>query len=247
VPGGPAVADASDRAAERQAAAELEAWRERAVPDPAAPLEAEDVARLVVDCFAALGVDTNVGAGFSVNTVHYYRRKDVMDAPEGKTSAARYGLRHVWQAAGARLAGHLGLVTLAEARDVMREASEPTLLAFVAARVADARARQALRESAEADGARPLPGDADGTEPPPAPAARAPSRNAAAPAAEAALPAAGDPPLPATVFALPGGAWCVVPSAHAALRSPHDARALVRALATALRVSAADEPNDGRG
>src|SRR5207248_8914110 len=56
-------------------------------------------------------------------------------------------LRHVWQTAGARLAGHLGLVTLAEARDVMRGASEHALIAFVASRIADARARQTVRRS----------------------------------------------------------------------------------------------------
>ena len=56
-----------------------------------------------------------------MNTVHYYRRKDIVDPPEGRTAAARYGLRHLWQVAGARLAGHLGLVTLAEARRAMRE------------------------------------------------------------------------------------------------------------------------------
>ena len=87
-----------------------------------------------------LGIDA---ADFSVHTVHYYRRKDILDAPAGRTSAARYDVRHVWQAAGARLAGHLGLVTLAEARSMMRGADERALVAFVAARVVDARARAA--------------------------------------------------------------------------------------------------------
>src|SRR6185436_20013703 len=122
--------------------AELDRWRERALPDPSAPLDADDVARLVRDCFQSLGVAA-AAEGFSVNTVHYYRRKDILDEPVGRTSSARYALRHVWQAAGARLAGFLGLVTLAEAREVMRTADEPALLAFVAARIADARARDA--------------------------------------------------------------------------------------------------------
>src|SRR5439155_17602088 len=110
--------------------------------DPAAPLDADDVARLVRDCFHALGIDA-AGDNFSVNTVHYYRRKDILDEPEGRTSSARYALRHVWQAAGARLAGFLGLVTLAEARERIRGANEDTLRPFIAARVADARRRRA--------------------------------------------------------------------------------------------------------
>jgi len=199
---------------------ELAAWRTRAVPDAAAPLEADDLVRLLRDCVAALALDPAVAAGFTVNTVHYYRRKDVIDPPEGRTAAARYGLRHLWQIAGARLAGHLGLVTLAEARAAMRDADEPALVAFLAARVADARAREAVRaaaphamvpnETAGAPAARPLPGRLAAT-PPPAPAAAA------------------------LMIPLPGDAWCVVPAAHAAHRSPEAARALVRALAAALR------------
>jgi hypothetical protein len=125
--------------------AELDQWRGRAVPDVAAPLDADDVARLVRDLFASLDVDPAAGESFSVNTVHYYRRKDILDEPEGRTSAARYTLRHVWQAAGARLAGFLGLVTLAEARDAFRGASDAMLRKFLAARVADARGRAAAR------------------------------------------------------------------------------------------------------
>src|SRR5690349_23205567 len=140
--------------AEHRAVAELDAWRAEALPDPSAPLDAEALARLVLSCFATLGIDAS---DFSVNTVHYYRRKDILDAPAGRTSAARYTLRHVWQAAGARLAGHLGLVTLAEARGVMRGADERALVAFVAARVVDARARSFLRKPS-AIRARPLPG-----------------------------------------------------------------------------------------
>src|SRR5690349_18651302 len=96
--------------ARQQVVAELDAWRTRSIPSEA-PLDADDVARLVRSGFESLGVDAAVGADFSVNTVHYYRRKDILDAPEGRTSSARYGVRHVWQAMGARLAGQLGLVT----------------------------------------------------------------------------------------------------------------------------------------
>jgi hypothetical protein len=189
--------------------AELESWRAHAVPDADAPLDADDVARLVRDCFAALGIDREAGQSFSVNTVHYYRRKDILDEPEGRTSAARYTLRHVWQAAGARLAGFLGLVTLAEARDAVRGADEPTLRRFVAARVADARGRDATRRASTPVQARPL----------------------TVPASVVAEPAAA---LSATIVPLGDNAMCLIPRTHAALRSPAAARALVRSLATAL-------------
>src|SRR5215210_914153 len=127
------VAKRSD--VDRGVVAEIQAWRARAVPE-SAPLDADDLARLVRDFFSAIGIDSEVGADFSVNTVHYYRRKNILDAPDGRTSAARYGMRHVWQAVGARLAGYLGLVTLAEARERIHGADEPSLRRFVAARVA---------------------------------------------------------------------------------------------------------------
>ena len=214
--------------AERGVVAELETWRIEAVPDRSASFDADALAQLVRSCLSALGVDDEVGAGFSVNTVHYYRRKDILDEPAGRTSAARYDVRHLWQAVGARLAGHLGLVTLAEARVAMRDKSEETLLAFVAARVVDARGRQRLREAAQgadpaarvkvAGGvssarARPLPGVLTAA--------------VRAPAAES---------VPSVAIALPGEAWCIVPASHAAHRSPAAARELVRALAEALRV-----------
>ena len=194
--------------------AELDDWRARAVPDVDTPLDADDVARLVRDCFAELAIDVSVAETFSVNTVHYYRRKDILDEPDGRTSAARYGLRHVWQAAGARLAGQLGLVSLAEARDALRGADEQTLIEFVAARVADARGRDAARRDATtvvAD-ARPL---------------------RATPPVYQTAPAA----ITATIVPLGGNAMCVIPAAHDALRNPADARALVDALATALGIS----------
>lgn len=212
-----ATSTVSERAdAERDVIGELQAWRTRAVPE-SAPLDAADVARLVRACFDALGIDPEVGADFSVNTVHYYRRKHILDAPAGRTSAARYGVRHLWQAAGARLAGYLGLVTLAEARKVMRGADEGALVAFVAARVLDARARQTLRrisplalavDRAPVARARPLPG----------------------------VLAEPSQAMPAVVIPLPDEAWCIVPSSHPAHHSASAARELVHALAAVLRV-----------
>jgi len=204
------------RDAEQLASKELQAWRARTVPDSTAPLSADDVVRLLRECIAALELDPTIAAGFTVNTLHYYRRKDIIDPPGGRTAAARYDIRHLWQIAGARLAGHLGLVTLAEARSEIRDADTPTLLNFLAARVADARARQAMRAPTGAaalvgaKAVRPLPG-------------------AATPASPPGMTG------PALMIALPGNAWCIVPAAHDAHRSREAAGALARALATALR------------
>jgi DNA-binding transcriptional MerR regulator len=201
--------------AEARALDELETWRLAALPDVTTPLDAGDLVRLLRDCVAALQLEAGVFAGVSVNTVHYYRRKDIIDPPIGKTASARYDVRHLWQVAGARLAGQLGLVTLAEARAVIRGANEQTSREFLASRVADARARAVLRAPAvarrPARDMRPLPG-----------------------AANAATPA---PCTTATVVTLPGNAWCVIPANHIALQSPRGADALVRALAHALETA----------
>jgi len=204
---------------ERLVVAELDAWRARVMPDPSAPLDADALARLVASCFDTLGIDAS---DFSVNTVHYYRRKDILDAPAGRTSAARYDLRHVWQAAGARLAGDLGLVTLAEARSMMRGADERALAAFVAARVVDARARVHLRKVSAPVRARPLPGVYGA-----APAGRDV-------VADGAARTRGG--VSALVIPLAGDAWCVLPASHPAHHSPAAALQLVRDLAAALRV-----------
>ena len=98
------VATTSRRDAERAALAELDAWRASNVPDVAAPLDADDLVRLLRSLIESLGLDPAVSADFSVNTVHYYRRKDIIDPPVGRTVAARYEIRHLWQVVGARLA-----------------------------------------------------------------------------------------------------------------------------------------------
>lgn len=207
----------------REIERELEAWRALAIPDASTPLEADDVARLVGDCLTTLGLDEAASASFTINTVHFYRRKEILDAPEGRTSAARYTVRHLWQAVGARLAGQLGLLTLAEARDAMSGRSERVLLAFVAERVLDARARQATRRGVSAIVmARPLvPAESGAGLTSMRPISAHPSAN------RAGL-------TQATMIALPGDAWCVVPSTHPAHRSEAAARALGRALTDAL-------------
>ncbi|HEU4630643.1 MAG TPA: MerR family transcriptional regulator [Gemmatimonadaceae bacterium] len=233
---GGALTDAARTAAERGALEEIVAWRARAVPDAAAPLDADDLVRLLRDLLAALGLDPAIAAGVTVNTVHYYRRKEILEPPEGRTAAARYGPRHLWQLAGARLAGHLGLVSLAEAQQAMRGADERALLAFLAARVADARARAALRR----------PGATGGDLPAAAPAARAlPGRAAIAPALPTSPPVPPAGPAAATavlMIPLPGEAWCLVPAAHPARRSPAAARELARAVVAALCGDDADHP-----
>jgi hypothetical protein len=186
-----------------------------------APLGADDLVRLLRECNAALGLDPAIAAGFTVNTVHYYRRKDIIDPPDGRTAAARYDIRHLWQVAGARLAGFLGLVTLAEARSAIRAANTATLLDFLAARVADARAGQAMRAANESltrafsvgerAAVRPLPGVARG-------------ESAVLPMHESAV-----------MIQLPGNAVCIIPTSHDAHRSREAAGALTRALAAALR------------
>ena len=247
-------------AAEARVVAQLDAWRATAIPDPSAPLDAEALARLVRSCFDALGIDAAVGADFSVHTVHYYRRKDIIDAPSGRTSSARYDLRHVWQAAGARLAGYLGLVTLAEARRVMRDADERTLVGFVAARVVDAHGRELMRRAAHAfprsgaepnvyagmsavessveSRARPLPGVYSAAANPVArPEASAIGAAATADAIVGTDPATRHSVTSASVVRLPGDALCILPASHPAHHSLSSARELVRVLARALGVS----------
>lgn len=207
----------------RDAERELEAWRERALPDPSAPLDAEAVARLVGDCLTALGLEEAAATSFTVNTVHFYRRKEILDPPEGRTSAARYTVRHLWQAIGARLAGQLALLTLAEAKEAMAGRSERVLFAFVAERVLEARARQAARRSVQpVIGARPLA----------AASADAPTQPLHAPNGKSVAAMA------AVVVSLPGEAWCVIPVSHPARRSAAAARALGQALVDRINASA---------
>ena len=206
--------DAARTDAETARATSSNAGVARRFPTSSTPLDAEDLVRLLRDCIARSASTRRSRADVTVNTVHYYRRKDIIDPPVGKTAAARYELRHVWQLAGARLAGHLGLVTLAEARDVIRGADEATSTGVSRrARRGCASARRRARRSG--DGRR----------------RRAPASAPGARWPKPALPTTST----ATLLALPGNAWCVVPAAHAAHHSPEAADALARALAVALR------------
>lgn len=205
----------------REIERELEAWLDRALPDSSAPLDADAVARLVGDCLTSVGLEEAAATSFTVHTVHFYRRKEILDPPEGRTSAARYTVRHLWQAVGARLAGQLALLTLSEAREAMAGRSERVLLAFVAERVLDARSRQASRRSVGV-AARALP--------------------VAAEDALRALPLPnGRPvsPIAAVIVPLSGDAWCVIPASHPARRSATAARALAEQLANAIQLGVA--------
>lgn len=210
--------DAIRQDSERAVIGEIAPWRARSVPDTAAPLAAEDLVALLRDLTGALKLSPGIAAGFTVNTVHYYRRKDIIDPAEGRTAAARYAVHHLWQIAGARLAGHLGLVTLAEARSVIRGADDATLLAFLAARVADARARETMRQVADT-------------------ADIAARRLSAGGTAAFSAPEHAPELAPAVMIALPGNAWCVIPQTHRARRSREAAEELVRALGAALDVN----------
>ena len=192
----------SDHAEVRE---EIVAWIDARGISPSAPLAADDLVRLAREAVAAFALDASIVAELSVHTIHYYRRKDIIDPAEGRTASSRYARRHLLQILGARLAGHLGLVTLAEARAHVRDASEDRLLTFLAARISDARAKAMLRgmDATGAEAPRPLPGRATVAS-------------------------------PAEMIALPGGAWCVLPSSHRAHRSRAAAEELGRALVASL-------------
>jgi DNA-binding transcriptional MerR regulator len=197
---------------------EIKEWRRRRVRDVMTSFAIDDLVRLLRECFGALRLDRSIASGVTVNTIHYYRRKDIIDPPSGNTASARYELVHLWQIAGARLSGHLGLATLAEARAAIRGNGEDEAFLYFAAQVAEARARTAVR-SAKVDMGVDVVSEEGGTIRP--------------------LPGVGEPraTTSATVVALPGDAWCVVPAEHAAHRSPAAAEALARALVVALQAS----------
>ena len=104
---------------------------------------------------------------------------------------------------------------------MMRGADERALVAFVAARVVDARARVQLRRVSAPVHARPLPG-----------VSATPGPRAVA--ADVASVQRGG--VPALVIPLAGDAWCVLPASHPAHHSLASALQLVRELASALRV-----------
>lgn len=130
----------------------------------------------------------------TVRTVRYYRSKGIVSAPAGEGPNARYGRRHVLEAAVARLAGHLHHLSLADAAERIAALDEAGLAGLLA---------ELAERQAEEDVPRPLPGAAPARPLPPA--GRAPGVSAAA----------------SVTLRLPHGAVLVLPADHPALaRAP---------------------------
>ncbi len=138
----------------------------------------------------------------TVRTVRYYRTKGIVSAPSGEGPNARYGRRHVLEAAVARLAGHLHHLSLADAAERIAALDEAGLAGLLA---------ELTEKEAEDSAARPLPG-------------AAPARPLPRPAPAAAPEGGEAPPVSGTASVtlhLPHGALLVLPDDHPALaRSP---------------------------
>lgn len=174
-------------------------------PGGAQALHIEQVVERSRLLLARLGVAPGVWEDrLSVRTVRYYRTRGIVSAPSGDGPNARYGRRHVLEAATARLAGHLHHLSLADAAERIASLDEAGLAALLGG--------LAERE-AEDSAARPLPAAAGGPRPLPRPA------TLPAAAAEGA-----PPPVRAAASVtlhLPHGALLVLPHDHPALaRSP---------------------------
>jgi hypothetical protein len=104
----------------------------------------------------------------SERTVRYYQSQGIVTPPEGSTSAARYGVRQVLEAAAARLAGHVRHLSIEAAARAVSRRSEPELIRYLAELASGAgTAVQAGRVATPAeapapalDEPRPLPGSA---------------------------------------------------------------------------------------
>lgn len=86
------------------------------VPSSDPHLGIEEVLEAVIRIYRDLAIDPEVWESMSIRTLRYYRQENILSAPYGRTSKARYGRRHVLEAAVARLAGHLHQVTLDTAK-----------------------------------------------------------------------------------------------------------------------------------
>ena len=174
------------------------------LPGGAQALHIEQVVERTRLLLARLGAAPEVWEDrLSVRTVRYYRTKGIVSAPSGDGPNARYGRRHVLEAAVARLAGHLHHLSLADAAEriaSLDEAGLAALLGELAEREAEDSAARALPA---AEVPRPLP------RPAPLPAAAA---EGAPPPVRAAA---------SVTLHLPHGALLVLPGDHPALaRSP---------------------------
>lgn len=138
----------------------------------------------------------------TVRTVRYYRTKGIVSAPSGEGPNARYGRRHVLEAATARLAGHLHHLSLADAAERIAALDEAGLAGLLA---------DLIEKAAEDSAARSIPGVA-------------PARPLPRPVRAVAVEEGETSPVgvAATVtLHLPHGALLVLPDDHPALaRSP---------------------------
>lgn len=188
------------------------------LPGRAPALPIDRVVELTRALLERLGVAPGVWADrLTVRTVRYYRGKGIVSAPAGEGPNARYGRRHVLEAAVARLAGHLHHLSLADAAEriaALDEAGLAGLLAELAERQAEEEIPRPLPGAAPA---RPLPG--------------------AVPAAEVSAAAS-------VTLRLPHGAVLVLPAGHPAL-ARDGAEGVGRAVAAALDPGRAGGPTRG--
>ncbi|HEX2190004.1 MAG TPA: hypothetical protein VHG51_13950 [Longimicrobiaceae bacterium] len=183
------------------------------LPGRAPALPIDRVVELARALLERLGVAAGVWEDrLGVRTVRYYRSKGIVSAPAGEGPNARYGRRHVLEAAVARLAGHLHHLSLADAAERIASLDEAGLAGLLA---------ELAERQAEDDGPRTPPG-------------AAPARPLS-PAGERGIAAA-----PSVTLLLPHGALLVLPADHPALaRAP--AEGVGRIVAATLESAAATE------
>lgn len=173
------------------------------LPGRSPALHIEQVVERTRLLLARLGVAPEVWEDrLTVRTVRYYRSKGIISAPFGEGPNARYGRRHVLEAATARLAGHLHHLSLADAAERIAALDDAGLAALLGELVDTTREESAAAPPLTALPARPLPGRAP---------ASAPDQGAPEPVAASH----------SVTLHLPHGAVLVLPAGHPALaRSP---------------------------
>jgi DNA-binding transcriptional MerR regulator len=175
------------------------------LPGRAPALHIEQVVDRTRVLLGRLGVAPEVWEDrLTVRTVRYYRTKGIISAPRGEGPNARYGRRHVLEAATARLAGHLHHLSLADAAERIAALDDAGLAALLG---------ELAETEAEESAARPLPAVAP-AHPLPRPVPPVPAEGGEAPPVGVAA---------AVTLHLPHGALLVLPDDHPALaRSPAD-------------------------
>ena len=165
----------------------------RLFPERSPALHIEEVVERTRRLLGELGVAPEVWEErLTVRTVRYYRSKGIVSAPAGEGPNARYGRRHVLEAAAARLAGHLHHLSLADAAERIAALDDAGLAGLLG---------DLVEKEREDHVPRPLPG-----------LSAAPRRPASAP------PAGGEAEVSSVVAVhLPHGAALLLPEGHPAL------------------------------